>query len=116
MAVEPKIIPQKATAATPVAAEKKINPLRIRDTTSNFIWTVIGLSDCEWSKKAIEALSSRGEQYKYIELNAEWQRKLVVEYNTRRVPAIFKGAAYIGSYDTLENYYKASFIADSERF
>jgi glutaredoxin len=117
MAVEPKPTTNKITAAPVAAATKKeINPLRLRDTTSNFLWTIIGLSDCEWTKKTLNLLSERGEQVKYIELNAEWHRRLVVEYNTRRLPAIFRGSTYIGSFDVIENYYKASFISDSERF
>lgn len=116
MAVEPKTILQKATAAPVAAVKKETNPLRLRDTTSNYLWTVIGIHDCEWTKRALELLKERGEQVKYIELNAEWQRRLVVEYSTRRVPAVFRGSTYIGSYDVLENYYKCSFIADSERF
>ena len=116
MAVEPKTIPQKSAAAPVAAAKKESNPLRLRDTTSNYLWTVIGIHDCEWTKRALELLKERGEQVKYIELNAEWQRRLVVEYSTRRVPAVFRGSTYIGSYDVLENYYKCSFIADSERF
>lgn len=116
MALEPKTTPVKVTAAKVAADDKKINPLRLKDTTSNFLWTVIGLQDCEWSKKAVDILKEHDEQFKYIELNAEWQRRLVVDYSTRRVPAVFKGNLYIGSYDVLESYYKASFIADSERF
>jgi len=116
MAVEPKTIPQKATAAPTTAAKKEVNTLRLRDTTSNFLWTVIGIHDCEWTKRAIDLLKEHGEQVKYIELNAEWQRRLVVDYSTRRIPAVFRGSTYIGSYDVLEDYYKASFIADSERF
>lgn len=117
MAVEPKTTVQKTTAA-PVAAElkKEINSLRLRDTTANYLWTVVGMSDCPWTQKAMELLKEHGEQVKYIELNGEWQRRIVVEYSTRRVPAIFRGNLYIGSYDVLENYYKTSFIADSERF
>jgi hypothetical protein len=102
-------------AAKPIAA-KPVNPLRIRDTTSNHLWTVIGIEGCEWTAKALKLLRDRGENTKYIELNAEWQRRLVVEYSTRRIPAVFRGSGYFGSYDVLENYYKSSFIADSERF
>ena len=40
MAVEPKTIPQKATAAPVAAANKETNPLRLRDTTSNYLRTV----------------------------------------------------------------------------
>jgi len=116
MAVEPKTIPQKSAAAPVAAAKKESNPLRLRDTTANYLWTVVGMSDCPWTKKAMELLKEHGEQVKYIELNGEWQRRVVVEYSTRRIPAIFRGNLYIGSYDVLENYYKTSFIADSERF
>lgn len=122
--METKTKPLSATKAaleptsSSVSAAKTapVNPLRLRDTTSNYLWTIIGLSDCEWTTRAVELLKERGENYKYIELNSEWQRRLVVEHNTRRIPAIFRGAGYIGSYDVIENYYKASFIADSERF
>lgn len=119
MATEPKI---QTTAAKPIigagsaTVAKEKNPHRLRDTTANFLWTVIGLKDCEWTNKAVELLKEHGEQVKYIELNSEWQRRIVVEYSTRRIPAIFKGSGYFGSYDQLESYYKCSFISDSERF
>lgn len=116
MATEPKLTPQKITATTSAAVKKEVNPLRLRDTTANYLWTVVGMSDCEWTQKAMQLLKDHGEQVKYIELNGEWQRRIVVEYSTRRIPAVFRGNLYIGSYDVLENYYKASFIADSERF
>jgi glutaredoxin len=121
MTTTPTVSPAKATnistkTSSIVEATKPVNPLRIRDTTSNHLWTVIGIENCEWTAKAVKLLRDRGENTKYIELNAEWQRRLVVEYNTRRIPAVFKGSGYFGSYDVLENYYKSSFIADSERF
>jgi glutaredoxin len=116
MTIEPKTVPQKTIAATSAAVKKEINPLRLRDTTANYLWTVVGMSDCEWTQKAMQLLKDHGEQIKYIELNGEWQRRIVVEYGTRRVPAVFRGNMYIGSYDVLEDYYKASFISDSERF
>jgi glutaredoxin len=119
MAIEPKT---QTTTAKPIIGAasatiaKEKNPHRLRDTTSNFLWTVVGLKDCEWTDKTVNLLKEHGEQVKYIELNAEWQRRIVVEYGTRRIPAIFKGSSYFGSYDVLENYYKCSFISDSERF
>lgn len=116
MAIEPKTTVQKTTAAKEAAVEKHTNPLRIRDTTANYVWTVVGLHDCEWTKKTMELFKEHGEQVKYIELNSEWQRRIVVDYSTRRIPAVFRGNMYMGSYDVMENYYKASFIADIERF
>lgn len=116
MAVEPKTTVQKPTAAPAAAVKKEVNPIRLRDTTANYLWTVVGMKDCEWTQKAMELLKDHGEQVKYIELTGEWQRRIVVEYSTRRVPAIFRGNMYIGSYDVLEDYYKCSFISDSERF
>lgn len=118
MATEPtKTTTQKTTAEKPATvSDVQINPLRVRDTTSNFLWTVVGMEDCPWTKKTVALLKEHGEQVKYVELNAEWQRRLVVEYATRRVPAIFRGNGYFGSYDVLDNYYRCSFISDSERF
>jgi glutaredoxin len=121
MATQPTLKPISTTTKTNDTTNKvedpiKVNPLRLRDTTSNHLWTVIGLSDCEWTNKAVELLKERGERYKYVELNAEWQRRLVIEHNTRRIPAVFRGSGYFGSFEVLEGYYKASFIADSERF
>ncbi len=116
MAVEPTKTIQKAAEKPSAAVDKQKNPLRIKDTTSDYLWTVVGLESCEWTKKTVEALKEHDERFKYIELNAEWQRRLVVEYGTRRVPAIFKGSSFFGSHDVLENYYKCSFISDAERF
>lgn len=97
-----------------VAVEKPLN--RIKDTDHNYTWTVIGLTDCEWTTKAINLLKAHKETVKFIPLTPEWQRRVIVEQNTRRLPAIFKNHAFFGGYDALENYYKCSFFSDSESF
>lgn len=99
-------------SAVPKVVEKK--ETRIRDTDNTVLWTVIGLPYCEWTDKAVELLKEHKEQVKLVKLNAEWQRRLIVEFNTRRSPAIFKGATYFGSYDALESYYKCNFFSDKE--
>ena len=101
----------KASRITKPEEKKEI---RLRDTDNSATWTVIGLTDCEWSKKAVDLLKNHKEQVKTVELNAQWQRRLIVEFNTRRSPAIFKGAVYFGSYDALESYYKCNFFSDKE--
>lgn len=106
-------VEQKTTVAkTPV--QKPIT--RIKDTDHNFTWTVIGLENCEWTTKAIKLLETHSEIVKFIPLTPDWQRRIIVEQNTRRLPAIFKNHAFIGGYDALENYYKCSFFSDSESF
>ena len=96
---------------------KTVKPLkRIKDTDRNFTWTVIGLQDCEWTTKALKLLENRQETIKFIPLTPEWQRRIIVEQNTRRLPAIFKNHAFFGGYDALEAYYKCSFFSDSESF
>jgi glutaredoxin len=87
---------------------------RLRETDNVAIWTVMGLEGCPWTAKAVELLKSHKENYKIVFLNGEWQRKLVVQYNCRRSPAIFRGVQYLGSYADLENYYKCWFFSDSE--
>lgn len=117
MALTTKSITKVETTTKTVSTdEKPINPLRIKDTGAFFNWTVIGLDDCEYTKQAIALLKLRDENYKYIPLNAEWHRRLVVEHGTRRIPAVFRGATYFGCLQELEGYYKCSFVADSERF
>ena len=117
MATAPIPVPStKITEPSKAVQIEKPNPLRVRDTTANSLWTVIGIRVCPWSTKAVELLKEHNENYKYVELNAEWQRRLTVEYSTRRIPAVFKGSALVGSFDFLDSYYKCSFIADSERF
>ena len=111
--------PKAATPATTPAVtkvEKVMDPKRLRDTVSPTIWSVVGLESCPWTEKAIELLKSRGDSYKFIPLNVEWQRRLLVEQGTRRIPGIFKGPSFIGGFDALENYYKCSFITDTESF
>lgn len=103
-----------ATAKPTGVVEKLINEKRLRDTDNTVMWTVVGLPDCEWAQKSINLLSAHKEQVKLIIMNAEWQRRLVVEFGTRRSPAIFKGATYFGSHDALENYYKCNFFSDHE--
>jgi glutaredoxin len=94
--------------------KEEINEKRLRDTDNPVLWTIIALKDCEWTKKTTDLLTSKKEQFKLVHINAEWQRRLVVEFNCRRSPAIFKGSTYFGSYDALENYYKCSFFSDHE--
>lgn len=94
--------------------KEEINETRLRDTDNPVLWTVIGLPDCEWTKKTVSLLQTHKEQVKLVVMNAEWQRRLVVEFGTRRSPAIFKGSVYFGSYDALENYYKCNFFSDHE--
>jgi len=105
-----------ASSATPAPKEASIKTPdnRLRETDNIAVWTVIGLQGCPWTSKAVELLKSRKETYKLVFLNTDWQRKLVVEYNCRRSPAIFRGVQYIGSYGELENYYKCWFFSDSE--
>jgi len=100
------------TTTTPKPVQK--NETRLRDTDNPVVWTVIGLVNCEWTKKAVDMLTEHKEQIKVINMNAEWQRRLIVEFGTRRSPAIFKGASYFGSYDALESYYKCNFFSDKE--
>lgn len=116
---KPAVASATAKPAVPAATtktEKSVNPARIRDTTSDYLWTVIGLKECPWSEKAVALLKEHDERVKYLELNTEWHRRLIVEVGTRRIPAIFKGAGYFGSYSDLQNYYMCSFVADVEKF
>jgi glutaredoxin len=103
-------------AVKTVVAEKPVNKFRLKDNFENYNWTVIGLADCEWTNKAIETLKNHEEKHKLILLNEEWRRRLVVEFGTRQVPAIFRNAKYIGNYSALQAYYSGSFLDDSERF
>jgi len=91
-----------------------VDEKRIRNTDDNAMWTVIGLKDCAWTKKALRLLESHKEPHKHIIMNAEWQRRLIVEFNCRRSPAIFKGARYFGGADSLESYYKCTFFSSNE--
>lgn len=104
------------TVVKTVVAEKPINKFRLKDNFENYSWTVIGLVDCDWTTKAIDMLKEHDEKYKFIPLNEEWRRRLVVEFATRQVPAIFRNAKYIGNYSALAAYYSGSFLDDSERF
>ena len=103
-----------ASAVKAIEPKKEVNEKRLRDTDNPTLWTVVGLPDCEWTKKTVETLQSRNEQVKLININAEWQRRLVVEFGCRRSPAVFKGPTYFGSYDAVENYYKCNFFSDHE--
>ena len=111
--VETKPIP-KTISKTQVKAEKPEQ--RIRDTDSKNAWTVIRIEDCEWSDKAVALLEAHKENFKVVHLNHEWFRRLVVDYEVRRIPAIFVGNSYFGSYSDLENYYKCSFVSSKEVF
>lgn len=111
--------PKPTTARTTATAKKtetKTAPdNRLKDVDSELLWTVVGLPDCEWTSKAISLLKAHKETYKRVDLNMEWQRRLVVEFNTRKSPAIFRGASFFGSYADLENHYKATFFSAHEK-
>lgn len=104
------------TEITLVPEGKVIDPKRLRDTMSETLWTVVGLEDCQWTKKTIDLLQAHGEKYRFVPINMEWQRRLLVEFGTRRVPAIFQNHKLLGSFDVLEAYYKCSFITETEGF
>jgi glutaredoxin len=99
--------------ATPVA-KVEIEEKRLRDMDNPTLWTIIGLPNCSWTAKAVELLKEHKENVKVVHITPEWQRRLIVEFQCRRSPAIFKGPNYFGSYDALENYYKCNFFSDSE--
>ncbi len=105
-----------STTTATTSAVKEIPLKRLKDTDSNITWTVIGLPDCPWTEKALNDLKAHKENIKFIPLTPEWQRRIIVEQNTRRLPAIFRNHAFFGGYDALESYYKASFFSDSESF
>lgn len=89
---------------------------RLREVDNIAVWTVLGIEGCPWTEKAVALLKEHRENYKLVFINREWQRKLIVQYNCRRSPAIFRGVQYMGSYADLENYYKCWFFSDSELF
>jgi len=89
---------------------------RIRDTDSNYSWTVIGMSDCQFTKEAVQILKDHKERYKYIPINMDWQRKLAINYNTKRLPAVFQGTDYIGCISELRSYFDATFFSEAEEF
>jgi|APGre2960657404_1045060.scaffolds.fasta_scaffold07148_6 hypothetical protein len=108
------------TATTNVTAKpvvkQELKEERIRNVDDTAVWTVIGIENCPWTAKAIELLREHKESVKPVILNPEWQRRLIVQYQTKKSPSIFKGAAYFGSYAELENYYKCWFFSEREKF
>lgn len=102
------------TSVVKAPVKQEINEKRLRDTDNPSVWTIIGLQDCNWTKQTVDLLNERKENVKLVHMTPEWQRRLIVEFNCRRSPAIFKGAAYFGSYDALEAYYKCNFFSDHE--
>lgn len=96
--------------------EPEVNEARIRNIDANYSWAIIGMKDCEYTKKAVELLKSRNEKFLYQEINTEWQIKLTVNYGVNRLPAIFRGSTYFGGLPELENYYRASFFSSMETF
>ena len=103
------------TVATARTVTTKINPLRLRNTDEEVLWSVLGLKDCPWTEKALALLKEHQEDTKHILITPEWQRRLIVEHKCRRSPAIFRGAQYFGSYSDVEKYYQASFFSERER-
>jgi glutaredoxin len=104
------------TTTKTVPAKTVIEDKRLRDTDNPSLWTVISIKDCPWAKKTVDLLKEHGEEVKEVAMTREWHRKLIVEYDCRRSPAVFRGAGYFGTYGNVENYYKCSFYTDNEIF
>ena len=102
------------TSVVKAPVKQEIDEKRLRDTDNPGVWTIIGLQDCNWTKQTVDLLNQHKENVKLVHMTPEWQRRLIVEFNCRRSPAIFKGATYFGSYDALEAYYKCNFFSDHE--
>lgn len=113
MTKAPITLPQGASKNAPEIT-KPANEKRIRDTDYKHGWTIIGLDNCQWSKAAIRLMEEHGENFAYKKIDAMWHRKLSIEFRTKRLPAIFKGSQYFGDFAALENYYKCSFVSDTE--
>lgn len=92
------------------------NQKRVRNIDDARAWTVIGIKGCPWTEKAMALLKSKGETFRYVELNTQWQRTLIVSYNFRKSPAIMLGPTLFGSYAELENHYKCWYFSDKEKF
>jgi glutaredoxin len=105
----------KTVASATAPSTNPINPVRLRNTDEEVLWSVLGLKDCPWTEKALALLKEHQEDTKHILITPEWQRRLIVEHRCRRSPAIFKGAQYFGSYSDVEKYYQASFFSERER-
>jgi glutaredoxin len=104
----------KTTSTTTKVETISVDPKRLRDTDNAAVWTVIGLKNCPWTLKAVELLKEHGEEVKHLVMTKEWHRRLLIEFNCKRSPAVFKGAQYFGSYTEIENYYKCWFFSDNE--
>jgi hypothetical protein len=102
-------------AAKPVV-KQEIKEERLRNVDDDALWTIIGIEGCPWTEKAVNLFKEHKENFKHVLMNPEWQRRLIVQYNTKKSPAIFRGAAYFGSYGELENYYKCWFFSEREQF
>ena len=86
-----------------------------KDTYADTSWTVIGRDICPYTTKAVQLLKSRDENVKYIPLNMDWRNKLARNYPTvNRVPIIYRGSRYFGSYGELKMFFEASFFNHGE--
>lgn len=72
------------------------------------MYTILGRPNCKWCDKAKELLSSKGEEYKYIDVTSEvWVVSLMMRGGFTTVPLIFnKGSKPIGGYTDLETLFK----------
>lgn len=109
----------KVPVAQALAAGKKQDKReekRIRDTDDTRVWTVIGIPGCPWLEKTKALLDEVGQPYVVNNINAMWQRRLLLDYHTKRTPAIFAGSQLLGSYTDIVNYFSCSFFSDKELF
>lgn len=107
---------EKLKKTIPVAEELTLLPNRQKDIDDDRIWLVIGLENCPWTAKTKKLLDDVGQSYQYININAAWHRKLLLDYSTKRLPAVFAGRHLIGSYAEVNNYFMCSFVSDKELF
>jgi glutaredoxin len=72
------------------------------------MYTIIGRPNCKYCNKAKDLLSSRGEEYKYVDLDTNrWLVNLMANSGFTTVPLIFdKGNRPIGGYTALEELFK----------
>lgn len=69
-------------------------------------FVVISGSRCTWCMKAKDLLSSRGLEYKVINVSEEpWLKEMMAKANLKTVPQVFRpDGELIGGYNALEVY------------
>ena len=72
----------------------------LRTTMANYV--IYGKPDCPWCDRAKELLTSKGEEFTYVDISTDLKAKTkILNAGLRSVPQVYYGDSLIGGHDAL---------------